>query len=180
MSGVIEPDTKDWTWVLERACPECGLDVSSLDPDRIPPLLRQNAVQWARLLAGPSEVVRGRTQSERWSILEYACHVRDVFILFDQRLQLMLASDDPLFANWDQDETAVAERYDQQDPTEVSAQLAEAAEALARSFESVEPAQQSRSGRRSDGAVFTVATFGRYMIHDPLHHLFDVGEQPSL
>jgi hypothetical protein len=22
----ITPDTKDWTWVLERACPECGFD----------------------------------------------------------------------------------------------------------------------------------------------------------
>jgi len=20
----IEPDTKDWTWVLQRPCPECG------------------------------------------------------------------------------------------------------------------------------------------------------------
>jgi hypothetical protein len=31
-----------------------------------------------------------------------------------------------------------------------------------------------RRGRRSDGAAFTVATFGRYMIHDPIHHLHDV------
>jgi hypothetical protein len=22
----IVPDTKDWTWVLDRPCPECGLD----------------------------------------------------------------------------------------------------------------------------------------------------------
>jgi len=22
----IMPDTKDWTWVLRRACPECGFD----------------------------------------------------------------------------------------------------------------------------------------------------------
>ena len=21
-----EPDTKDWTWVLESTCPECGFD----------------------------------------------------------------------------------------------------------------------------------------------------------
>jgi hypothetical protein len=33
--------------------------------------------------------------------------------------------------------------------------------------------QWERRGRRSDGAAFTVATFGRYMIHDPEHHLFD-------
>ena len=22
----ITPDTKDWTWVLERPCPECGFE----------------------------------------------------------------------------------------------------------------------------------------------------------
>ncbi len=50
-----------------------------------------------------------------WSPLEYACHVRDVFPLFDERLVLMLAQDGPQYANWDQDATAV-ERYAEQDP----------------------------------------------------------------
>ena len=31
----------------------------------------------------------------------------------------MLDHDDPLFANWDQDATAVAERYHEQDPVVV-------------------------------------------------------------
>jgi hypothetical protein len=34
--------------------------------------------------------------------------------------------------------------------------------------------QYQRSGRRSDGARFTVETFARYFIHDPVHHLHDV------
>jgi hypothetical protein len=32
----------------------------------------------------------------------------------------------------------------------------------------------SRTGARSDGARFTVDSFARYMIHDPVHHLHDV------
>ena len=32
----IEPDTKDWTWVLERACPECGFDAAACDVDDLP------------------------------------------------------------------------------------------------------------------------------------------------
>ena len=32
----IEPDTKDWTWVLERPCPECGFDASSVSFDDVP------------------------------------------------------------------------------------------------------------------------------------------------
>jgi hypothetical protein len=27
---------------------------------------------------------------------------------------------------------------------------------------------------RSDGAQFTVESFARYLVHDPLHHEFDV------
>ena len=29
--AIIEPDTKDWTWVLDRPCPECGFEASTRD-----------------------------------------------------------------------------------------------------------------------------------------------------
>ncbi len=51
-----------------------------------------------------------------WSPLEYACHVRDVNRLFDERVRLMLAEDDATFANWDQDRTAVDEDYGEPGP----------------------------------------------------------------
>ena len=34
--------------------------------------------------------------------------------------------------------------------------------------------QAGTPGRRGDGASFTVDSFSRYMVHDPVHHLFDV------
>jgi hypothetical protein len=108
-----------------------------------------------------------------WSPLEYACHVRDVFVLFDQRLQLMLTEDDPLFANWDQDRTAVEEKYAEQDPVAVAQQIPPAAEQLATRFAQV--TDRARTGRRSDGAVFKIESFARYLLHDPVHHLHDVG-----
>jgi two-component system chemotaxis response regulator CheB len=42
-----------------------------------------------------------------------------------RRLQLLLTQDDPEFENWDQDATAVAERYGEQDPAVVAAELRE-------------------------------------------------------
>ena len=86
----------------------------------------------------------------------------------------MLSEDDPLYPDWDQDVTAVEERYIEQDPAAVSAQLSAAAGRLADAFDGVRGEQWLRRGRRSDGARFSVAGFGRYMIHDPVHHLFDV------
>ena len=168
----VPGDAKDWTWVLERPCPECRFDAGALDVTQIPRLVRENAASWQDVLVRPT--VRQRPRPDVWSPLEYGCHVRDVFGLFDQRLTLMLTEHDPQFANWDQDVTAVTERYGEQDPLAVAPELAVAADAIARSFASVGGDQWDRPGRRSDGARFTVRTFGQYFMHDPVHHLYDV------
>jgi hypothetical protein len=86
----------------------------------------------------------------------------------------MLTQDDPSFANWDQDETAVERRYNEQEPSAVASELADSADALASSFDAVAGAAWDRTGSRSDGANFTVASFARYLLHDPVHHLHDV------
>jgi DinB superfamily len=168
----ITPDTKDWTWVVELRCPECGFDASVVPATDVAARLRAEVPLWEKALTAdaPGE----RPDPATWSALEYACHVRDVCALYDRRLHRMLDEDDPLYENWDQDETAVGERYSEQDPTEVLAQLSEGAEQLAATFDSVTGEQWQRPGRRSDGAVFTVDTFSRYLLHDVVHHGWDV------
>jgi hypothetical protein len=173
----IVPDDKDWTWVLERPCPECGFDAAAVAPASVAPLLRANAAAWQLVLRQPDDVVRRRPADDRWSPLEYACHVRDVCRLYEHRLDLMLRQDDPLYPNWDQDVAAVEARYDEQDPVVVSAEVGRAAAALAEAFDGVQGDQWLRPGRRSDGARFTIAGFSRYLLHDPVHHLYDVTGQ---
>ncbi|HEX4903773.1 MAG TPA: DinB family protein [Acidimicrobiales bacterium] len=168
----ITPDDRDWTWVLERPCPECGFDARTADPAGVGDLVRANASAWQRVLARPDVAVRSRP--DRWSPLEYACHVRDVFRLYLERLDLMLTQDGPHYPNWDQDETAVRDRYGEQRPATVAVELTRAAAALADRFDEVEGDQWSRTGFRSDGAAFTVESFARYFVHDPIHHLWDV------
>ena len=168
----IVPDTKDWTWVLERPCPECGFAAGDLPLDRLGAEVRRDAVGWPALLASPEAPVRPAPST--WSVLEYACHVRDVHRVFGERLRLMLAEDDPLFANWDQDETAVRERYAEQDPARVAEELTAAADAVAAAYDAVPGDAWDRRGRRSNGSHFTVATLGRYHLHDVVHHAYDV------
>jgi DinB superfamily len=173
----ITPDTKDWTWVLHRRCPECGLQVADIPPGSVAAMIRENAAEWVEILAGPD--VARRPAPEKWSPLEYACHVRDALRIYHRRLRLMLSEDDPLYPNWDQDATAVEERYAEQDPAVVAGELREAAAALADAFDGVSDAQWQRTGNRSDGARFTVESFARYFVHDPLHHLYDVTGRPA-
>ena len=169
----VPGDDKDWTWVLDEACPECGFDTRDVDPPQVADLIRVNAAAWLAVL-GRSDV-RRRPRPDTWSPLEYACHVRDVFELYDYRLSLMLTEDGPTFPNWDQDVTAVEKQYAQDDPSTVGPAINANAEQLAARFDSVASDQWDRTGLRSDGARFTVATFSRYLIHDPVHHLWDVG-----
>lgn len=168
----IEPDTKDWTWVLGRPCPECGFDAPGLDRRRIPQALRDNATLWQVVLATDDAAVR--PSPHVWSPLEYACHVRDVDLLFRERLALMLSEDSPFFVNWDQDAACTTDDYGSQDPAVVAAAVEAAAAAVARSYEQVTEDQWQRTGRRSDGAVFTVDSFARYHLHDVVHHAHDV------
>lgn len=83
-------------------------------------------------------------------------------------------ADLPTFANWDQDATALADRYDEQDPAVVAAQLSVAAGAAAEAFASVPPADRAMRAQRGGGATFTVETLARYFLHDLVHHVHDV------
>jgi hypothetical protein len=159
--------------------PNAASTLRPLSEREISPGIKANAARWQEILSDPEATLRARPRPDRWSPLEYACHVRDVFVLFDQRLQLMLNQDTPSFANWDQDATAVEQRYGEQDPATVAPELQEAARLLADRFAGVADDQWSRRGLRSDGGEFTIASFGRYLLHDPVHHIFDVTGQPA-
>jgi DinB superfamily len=169
----ITPDDKNWTWVLERPCPECGFVAADVGRDDVARSIRDNAAAWPDVLARSD--VSSRPDDDTWSPLEYACHVRDVYRIFDGRLDRMLAEPAPTFANWDQDVTAVEDAYGQQDPGTVAVELADAAARIADRFDGVTGDQWTRFGNRSDGARFTVESLARYLIHDPVHHLVDVG-----
>ena len=168
----IEPDTKDWTWVLDRPCPECGFDSRAVRPEEVKNRIYANASAWRRVLEHEDAAVRPARGV--WSPLEYACHVRDVHRVFGERVRMMLAVDDPLFESWDQDAAAVAGAYADQDPAAVADELVERAAAVSRTYGSVEGPQWDRPGRRSNGSVFTVDTLARYHLHDVEHHLHDV------
>ena len=168
----IEPDAKDWTWVLDQRCDECGFAASDVDPTGIGGTVRDLVPRWVAALH--RDDVRVRPAPDVWSPLEYGAHVRDVMRVFGERAQVMLDEDDPPFANWDQDATALADRYDLQDPAVVADELARAAEATADVFDAVTAEQWERTGRRSNGSLFTVRTLGQYFLHDVVHHLRDV------
>ncbi|MGW4739073.1 DinB family protein [Nocardia xishanensis] len=190
----IVPDVKNWTWVLERVCPECGFDAAATAYEVVPALARDSADRLRAVLERPD--ARRRPDESTWSPLEYAAHVRDVCRIFAYRTAVAtrtaavdprvpafdargLTADEtpdglPVFSNWDQDATAIADRYDMQEPVAVSGELALAAEAAARAFEAVPVADRDLRVRRGDGSFFTVDSLAKYFAHDLVHHVHDV------
>jgi hypothetical protein len=144
----------------------------TFDPADAPVAIIANGERWRGLLTHPE--VATRPMDSQWSALEYGCHVRDVFRLYLKRLTLMMNEDGPHFANWDQDESAVTDRYSEQDPAVVADEIEVAAADLASAFGEVRVGDYGRTGFRSDGAAFTIESFTRYLMHDPVHHVWDV------
>lgn len=166
----IEPDTKDWTVVVHEGCRQCGFD-AAYDVTTTGDRLRASVSLWGEQLARPD--VRERPAPQTWSPLEYAAHSRDVLRVMRGRLELMLAEDGAVFEGWDQDEAAVRDRYDLQDPARVAQEYADEVRTTAAAFDAVEGGQWQHRGSR-DGTAFTVETLARYMLHDVEHHLVDV------
>jgi hypothetical protein len=165
------PEDRDWTYVITQGCTECGFTPfgAPLAADR----LRASVPRWRAALSAAAATTRPAPRT--WSALEYGCHVRDVNRTMGRRLQLMLADDGARFENWDQDATAIEDRYWEQDPAAVADELAVAAEHAAATLGSVSGEQWQRRGTRSNGSQFTVETLAVYFLHDVEHHLYDVG-----
>jgi len=175
-ADVIVPDGKDWTWVLERRCPECGFEARTVLREQLGERFFLAGEEWVQILR-ENPGVEVRPAPAVWSPLEYGAHVRDLYVITGQRLELMLTSDDAVFADWDQDEAARAGRYGEQDPEQVAEDLEAAAQRLVGTVAEIEAAAWTRRGTRSNGSVFTVETFLQYVLHDVVHHLWDVTGQ---
>ena len=93
----------------------------------------------------------------------------------------MVSEDHPRFPNWDQNETAIRERYGEQDPEVVAEELEAAALTMVDRIRALTPADVERTGVRSNGDEFTVETLLQYFLHDIIHHLWDVtGQQDAV
>ena len=165
----LPADDRDWTAVITDGCSECGYEPHLVvDTAR---RLRATLATWQQAMADADAGVR--PSPARWSTTEYACHVRDLCRVFRGRLDLMLRETAPALPAWDGAETALAADYAHTDTDLAGHQLATEIGATARAFNMVEPEQWSRTGRRSDGFLFTVETLARYLLHEAEHHAHD-------
>ncbi len=161
------------------SCPECGLEFEAMPVDEAVTALRGFGRRYraplTRLLPGEDEsVLRARPAPETWSALEYAAHVRDVFDSYAGWVRLVLAEEQPTLEGLSPDEAVVARAYNTQVPAVVVTELADRAEGLATTFESVPDDGWRRIGTRR-GEERSVEFLARRAVHEGSHHLLDIG-----
>jgi hypothetical protein len=173
-------NNRDWTFVLREACPECGVDVQTIQREELSTYLHDSIDTWTELLTGADadpRLLMTRPNSTTWSAVEYACHVADVIDLFQQRIFIMISEDNPTFESWDPDVAAAA--YGSRNPEQAASLLHGASNRLGDVFDSLAMPLWDCTGMRADGAPFTVLSLSRYFMHDNLHHLADVVRNSS-
>jgi len=164
-------------------CEECGFDGRSLSPADATTALRSFARRYraplTRFLPGEDgdAIVRRRPDASTWSALEYACHVRDVFEVYTERVRRTLVEDTPTFESMRRDERAQDDRYNEQDPATVAEQLAGNAERLAARLDDVDADDWERTAVNPypEPAPRTLLWMARHVVHEGSHHLLDIG-----
>jgi hypothetical protein len=120
--------------------------------------------------------IRTRPGPGIWSALEYACHVRDVFLAQRERVYLTLVEECPSFARMYRDERARLARYGAEEPNDVGRELKMAADMLAWAFEGLDGSQWQRRCIYNfpHPQEHTVLWLGRHAVHEGEHHLRDI------
>jgi DinB superfamily len=159
------------------ACRECGFRDELVALDTIAGRLRSFGARFRDALAdvAPAAAAR-RPEPAVWSALEYACHIRDVFLIQRERAVLAQVEDNPRTARMNRDERVALCRYDAQAVPDVLDQLAMAAELCALVFEGLDEGAWARRLVYPWPAPTerNVAWVGRHTVHEGEHHLMDV------
>ncbi|HVD63430.1 MAG TPA: DinB family protein [Lapillicoccus sp.] len=159
----------------EHACERCGLAYADLSVDRCIALVTDSgSALAARLTTGDDRGLRRRPEPETWSVVEYACHVRDVLWVFAVRVHRGVHEErpslDPMYNDWR------AERFGYaRVPVDVLlAELRTATEGFVAEVRAVPEDAWNRTVVRRPEEVRTVRWLVRQAAHECVHHLGDV------
>jgi DinB superfamily len=157
----------------DHICADCGMSYAGTALEAAVPALRAvPADVRAAALAVPDAHRRVRPEPATWSVVEYACHVRDVFASFTIRLHRISTEDVPALEPMFADLRAERFRYNEADLGAVLAEL----DAYVAGFldEIASTTAWERTATRRPGEVRTARWLVRHGVHEARHHTLDI------
>jgi hypothetical protein len=122
----------------------------------------------------PVELRRTRPSPGVWSVNEYVCHLRDVYVSFTIRLYRVRTEHQPAFEPMFNDLRARRFRYNECDLAATLDELAAAATGFGDEVARTEEHEWNRVGTRLPGERRTARWLVRQAMHEGAHHLGDI------
>jgi len=159
----------------DHVCDAFAMSYSTITPVEAAAMVRQAPAQYRAAFAGVADdAVRRRPDAATWSMIEYACHTRDVFAVSVDRIQLARAEEHATFAPLGNDERAVRLHYGEADVDATLEDLAASAARLADLLDSLDDGAWARTASRLPGEERDVLWLARQAAHEGRHHLADI------
>lgn len=163
-------------------CDGCGFRWDAVGVEEIAPRLTLASESFvnALLSAGPS--LERRPSPQRWSILEYASHFRDVLISIRERIITATIVDSPTGIAMNRDERMDRGIYQRDTPSDVALELAVLTKLFNRTLASLPDSAFSRTMTYSPVTPYevTIHWAAAQCVHEAEHHLGDVQENLRL
>jgi hypothetical protein len=159
----------------DHVCAECGLDYRSVDVDLAVATVRDlaGAVR-AVVEAMPDEALTRRPRDGTWSVTEYVCHLRDVYVTYTIRLHRARTEERPVLEPMLNDLRARRFRYNSRDARSILAELADTAAGFCDEVGRYGAAGWERPVTRLPGEERSARWLVRQALHEGVHHLRDV------
>jgi hypothetical protein len=162
----------------DHVCADCSLSYADITPERAVGVITglPQDVQSA-VLAVPPSAQRIRPTPTTWSVAEYVCHLRDVYITYTIRLHRTRMEERPSLEPMYNDLRARRFRYNERNVVAVLDEL----RAVAAGFcdEIVRTQDWQRVATRLPGEERTALWLVRQATHEGMHHLADIRQTGS-
>ncbi len=160
-------------------CAGCGFTYDLDEADAAAEGIRAGTAALADLVEAGGEVVTRRSSPERWSPLEYACHVRDVLLVQRERVLRARREEAPTFAPMGRDERVVHDGYAEQAAADVARQLRDAALLFGGVLDRLGPDDWDRTVVYNYPSPWerSLRWVAVHTVHEVRHHLGDARDQ---
>ena len=161
-------------------CDDCGYEFALDDAELVGPLIVEGVHNVSAILRdGDPLELRKRPDPDTWSVHEYGCHLRDVFLVQRERVLLARREDAPDIGAMGRDERVEHDGYDEQLTLDVARQLDDAASLFAHVLSLIEGDLWDRTmiygyPERMERTLRWVAV---HTLHEVRHHAADIEAQ---
>jgi uncharacterized damage-inducible protein DinB len=159
----------------DHTCADCALAYSEISIEEAVSVIvgLPDAVREA-VSAIPIEARRVRRGQRVWSVAEYLCHLRDVYMAFTIRLHRIRTEDRPAMEPMFNDLRARRFRYNDCDFEATLGELAAAVAGFCEQVAGTEEGDWDRIATRLPGEDRTARWLVRQAMHEGVHHLGDI------